>query len=115
MLSFKITLKVGNPNFVCVVRAELLTMCFVTYDAADTVAIVHIRSFLSKISSLLSGLESLRNKEGVVSYENLLTINETRYSSFQEASRERATGLSKSEEFVNKGLDDAASVINSPK
>ncbi|GFX22083.1 hypothetical protein TNCV_3054391 [Trichonephila clavipes] len=53
---------------------------------------------------------NLCEKKGVVSYEYLLTIKGTKYSTFQEA--ERAAGLSKSDDFINEVLDDAASVIN---
>ncbi|GFW15471.1 hypothetical protein TNCV_4656111 [Trichonephila clavipes] len=60
-----------------------------------------------KISQRLPGLELLPEKKGVVSYEDLLTINRTKYSTFQ-----KAAGLLKSEDFINEVLDDAASVIN---
>ncbi|GFW75378.1 hypothetical protein TNCV_4190321 [Trichonephila clavipes] len=49
-------------------------------------------------------------KKSVVSYEDSLKINRSKYSAFQEAAR--ATGLLKSEDFINEVLDDAASVIN---
>ncbi|GFW19786.1 hypothetical protein TNCV_3560891 [Trichonephila clavipes] len=52
-------------------------------------------------------LESLREKKDVVSYDELLTINESKYSTFLEAA-----GLSKSEDFISEVLDDVASVIN---
>ncbi|GFV17270.1 hypothetical protein TNCV_5103331 [Trichonephila clavipes] len=55
-------------------------------------------------------MESLREKKGGVSYEELLTISGTKYSAFQEAVR--AAGSSKSEDFINEVLDDAASMIN---
>ncbi|GFU65432.1 hypothetical protein TNCV_633551 [Trichonephila clavipes] len=44
-----------------------------------------------------------------VSYEDLLTINGIKYSVFQESAR--ATSLSKSEDCINKVLDDAVSVM----
>ncbi|GFT19276.1 uncharacterized protein TNCV_303781 [Trichonephila clavipes] len=56
-----------------------------------------------KASQRLSGLESLCDKKGVVSYEDLLIINGTKYSVFREAA-----GLEKSEDFINEVLDDAA-------
>ncbi|GFX39663.1 hypothetical protein TNCV_2104071 [Trichonephila clavipes] len=61
-----------------------------------------------KISLRLPGLELLHEKKGVVFYEDLLTINETKYSTFQEAAR--TADLSKSKDFINEMLDDAASV-----
>ncbi|GFW47722.1 hypothetical protein TNCV_2829121 [Trichonephila clavipes] len=64
-----------------------------------------------KISQRLPGLETLREKKSVVSFEDLLSINGTKYSAFQEAAR--AAGLSKSEDFfINEVLNDAVSVMN---
>ncbi|GFX29029.1 hypothetical protein TNCV_3030711 [Trichonephila clavipes] len=75
-------------------------MCFVSYNVANTVVIV-------QISQRLPELESLREKKCVVSYEDSLTINGTKHSTIQ-----KAAGLSKSEDFINEVLDDAASVMN---
>ncbi|GFU95091.1 hypothetical protein TNCV_4138751 [Trichonephila clavipes] len=63
----------------------------------------------------LPGLESLREKKGVLSYEDLLTINElnTPLSRKLQEKEERAAGLSKSEEFIKEVLDDGTSVMNS--
>ncbi|GFV55781.1 hypothetical protein TNCV_167661 [Trichonephila clavipes] len=36
----KITHHVSNPDFPCVVRAELAAMCFISYYVANTIAIV---------------------------------------------------------------------------
>ncbi|GFU70189.1 uncharacterized protein TNCV_5057811 [Trichonephila clavipes] len=58
----------------------------------------------------IPGLESLKDKKGVVSYEGLLKINGTEYSAFQGGAR--ATGGLKSEDFINEVLDDAVSVMN---
>ncbi|GFW06428.1 hypothetical protein TNCV_2187631 [Trichonephila clavipes] len=63
-----------------------------------------------KISQRLPGLESLHEKKCVVSYEILLKINETKYSTFQEAAR--TAGLSKADDFMNEMLDDADSVMS---
>ncbi|GFU29090.1 hypothetical protein TNCV_4836941 [Trichonephila clavipes] len=52
-------------------------------------------------------LESLREKERVILYEDLCTINRTKYSTFKEAA-----DLSKSEDFMYEVLDDTASVMN---
>ncbi|GFY07214.1 hypothetical protein TNCV_277611 [Trichonephila clavipes] len=67
-----------------------------------------ITSSRRKIWQQLPGLEALLEKKGVVSYKDLLIINGTKYSHFPEAAR--SAGLSKSEEFINEVLDDAASV-----
>ncbi|GFT49296.1 hypothetical protein TNCV_4582901 [Trichonephila clavipes] len=69
-----------------------------------------IASSQRKISQQLSGLESLSDKKGIVSYEDLLTINGTKYPTFQKAAR--AAGLSKSRNFINEVLDVAISVRN---
>ncbi|GFV91853.1 hypothetical protein TNCV_2975241 [Trichonephila clavipes] len=63
-----------------------------------------------KIAQRLPGLVSLCDKRGVVSYEDLLTINGTKYSTFQEAAR--VAGLLKSEDSILEALDDAALVMN---
>ncbi|GFU12972.1 hypothetical protein TNCV_1457011 [Trichonephila clavipes] len=60
-----------------------------------------------KISQRLPGLESLQEKKGLVSYEDLLRINGTQYSTYQEA-----TSLSKFEDFIDEVLNDVASVMN---
>ncbi|GFX29533.1 mariner Mos1 transposase [Trichonephila clavipes] len=66
-------------------------------------------SFRRKISQRLPELESLREKKGFVSYEDL-TINGTNYTTFQEAAR--GAGLPISGDFIDEELDDAASVMN---
>ncbi|GFW70051.1 hypothetical protein TNCV_1405041 [Trichonephila clavipes] len=63
-----------------------------------------------KISQRLPGLEALREKKSVVSYEDILTINGTKYSTFQEVVI--AEGLSESADFVNEVSGDVASVLN---
>ncbi|GFT80698.1 hypothetical protein TNCV_127421 [Trichonephila clavipes] len=63
-----------------------------------------------KIWQRLPELESLREKKGIVSCEDLLTINGTKQSTHQEAAR--AAHLSKSKDFTNEVSDDATSVIN---
>ncbi|GFU57585.1 adhesion G protein-coupled receptor B2 [Trichonephila clavipes] len=40
MPTFKITRQVGNSSFACVIRAELATMCFVSYNVANKAAII---------------------------------------------------------------------------
>ncbi|GFW58090.1 hypothetical protein TNCV_2742361 [Trichonephila clavipes] len=60
------------------------------------------------MSQLLLGLESFLGKKGIVYFEDLITINGTKYSNFQA----RAAGLSKFEHFVNEALYDAASVMD---
>ncbi|GFY30845.1 hypothetical protein TNCV_3120051 [Trichonephila clavipes] len=74
---------------------------------------VWLRWFLTastrrKISQRLLGLESLRKKKGVVSYEDLITINVTKFSTFKKA--KRTTGLRKSADFINEVLDEETSV-----
>ncbi|GFW28442.1 alpha-2 adrenergic receptor [Trichonephila clavipes] len=70
-----------------------------------------IASSHRKISQRLPGIEPLLGKKGIVSYRDLLTINEIKYATFQEAAR--AAGLSNYENFNNEVLDDAAaSVMN---
>ncbi|GFV52266.1 hypothetical protein TNCV_3197661 [Trichonephila clavipes] len=98
MPSFKITLQIGNPSFTCVLRAELATICFVSFDVANTIAVVHYCKLLQKNFATIAWLDSLREKKGVVSYEDLLTINGTKYLSFHIPAR--AAGLSKSEDFL---------------
>ncbi|GFW34912.1 chorion peroxidase [Trichonephila clavipes] len=41
MTTFKVTRQVANPNFAYVVRTELATMCFVSYNVANAVAVIH--------------------------------------------------------------------------
>ncbi|GFU91138.1 uncharacterized protein TNCV_4924691 [Trichonephila clavipes] len=43
MSSLKLTRQVGNPDFAWVVRAELAVRCFVSYNIANTVAIIRIK------------------------------------------------------------------------
>ncbi|GFW77915.1 hypothetical protein TNCV_3911251 [Trichonephila clavipes] len=69
-----------------------------------------IASSRRKILDLLPGLESLSEKKGFVSYEDLSTINRTKYPTFQEAAI--ATGVSKSENFIREVLENAASLMN---
>ncbi|GFT89296.1 hypothetical protein TNCV_4386011 [Trichonephila clavipes] len=53
MTTFKITRQVGNPDFASVVRTELATMCFVSYNVVKMVAIVpnapSVKQFLPHI------------------------------------------------------------------
>ncbi|GFW50263.1 hypothetical protein TNCV_4696801 [Trichonephila clavipes] len=49
----------------------------------------------------------VREKKGVVSYDGLLTIKGIKYSTFQET-----VSLSKSEDFIDGVLDDAALVMH---
>ncbi|GFU05145.1 hypothetical protein TNCV_574921 [Trichonephila clavipes] len=105
MPTYNIIRQVGNPGFACVVRAELVTMYFVSYNVPNTVAIEHYCKLSLKNVSTIAWT-------GIVSREercclDLLTINGTKYSTFQEAAR-----LSNSHDFINEMLDDAASVIN---
>ncbi|GFU72521.1 hypothetical protein TNCV_22031 [Trichonephila clavipes] len=93
MPKFKITRQGSNPNFACLVRAELATMCFVSESVANTVETVNYYKCSRKILQPLSGLKSLREKKDVVSHEYLLTINGIKYSTFEEAAR--AAALSK--------------------
>ncbi|GFV87481.1 hypothetical protein TNCV_3281191 [Trichonephila clavipes] len=58
----------------------------------------------------MPGLESLLEKKGVVSYEDLLNIHGTKCWTFQEATS--APGLSKSENLINDVMDDVASMMN---
>ncbi|GFV99896.1 hypothetical protein TNCV_5082551 [Trichonephila clavipes] len=82
---FKMTPQVDNPDFICVLRAELATMCFVSYNVANTVAIVYYRTLCQKkVSQQFPGLEYWREKKSAVFYEGLLSINITEYSTFQE-------------------------------
>ncbi|GFW17649.1 hypothetical protein TNCV_2652061 [Trichonephila clavipes] len=76
----------------------------------NTVKAVHHCKPSKKISQRLPGLESLREKKSVVSYDYLLTINGTKCSSLQEGAR--AAGLSKSKDFIKEVLIDAASAMN---
>ncbi|GFV69951.1 hypothetical protein TNCV_1983181 [Trichonephila clavipes] len=50
-------------------------------------------------------LESLRVNKGVVSYVDFITINGTKFPTFQEAAT-----LSKSEDLINEVLGDATSM-----
>ncbi|GFT20033.1 hypothetical protein TNCV_4994331 [Trichonephila clavipes] len=72
-----------------------------------------IASTRRKISRRLPGLESLREKKGVFSSEDLLTINGTKDSISHEGAR--AEDLSKSEYFIGEVLAVAASVMNVTK
>ncbi|GFU52461.1 hypothetical protein TNCV_2546201 [Trichonephila clavipes] len=88
MSTLMIYRQVGNPDFECVVLAELLTMCFVSYNITNTVAKVHNCKLSQKnIAQRLPGLESLCTKKGFVTCEVLLTINGAKYSTFQESAR----------------------------
>ncbi|GFV79819.1 hypothetical protein TNCV_1726441 [Trichonephila clavipes] len=74
MPNFKITHQVDNANFTCVVRAELATMCFVSENVADMVALINYCKLSQEtISQRLPELESLREKKSVVSYEDRIT------------------------------------------
>ncbi|GFW30999.1 hypothetical protein TNCV_2940991 [Trichonephila clavipes] len=110
MPTFKIALQVRNHDFACVVRADLVTIGFVSYNVVNTVGIVHYCKLSEKVSQRLPRIESLREKKRVVSHEDLLTINGSKCSTFQVAAR--VAGLSKSQNFINEVLNDAALVIN---
>ncbi|GFU62190.1 hypothetical protein TNCV_2474211 [Trichonephila clavipes] len=83
---FKVTRQLGNPDFACVIRAE----------------------FAKYRNDCWTG--SLQEKKSFVSYGDLLLINGTKYSTFQEAAR--AAYLSKFENFINEMLHSAASMMN---
>ncbi|GFU78483.1 hypothetical protein TNCV_2300951 [Trichonephila clavipes] len=106
MSTFKVTRQVGNPDLACVLRAELATMYFVSYNVTNTVVIV----YYCKLSQRLPELELLHEKKDTVSYKNLFLINGTKYSTFQKAAR--AACLSKFEDFITEVLNDAASEVN---
>ncbi|GFY34498.1 hypothetical protein TNCV_2821841 [Trichonephila clavipes] len=57
-----------------------------------------------------TGQESLREKKGVAYTKTLINNQRNSNSTFQEAAR--ATGLSKSEDFISEVVDDAPSVKN---
>ncbi|GFV50954.1 hypothetical protein TNCV_302151 [Trichonephila clavipes] len=77
----------------------------------NTIAILHYHKLLQKnIAPRLLGLKSLREKKCVVSHVNSSTINGAKYSTFQRAAK--TAGLSKSEDFINEMLDDAASMMS---
>ncbi|GFV97702.1 hypothetical protein TNCV_2312891 [Trichonephila clavipes] len=112
MQTFKITRQVGYPNFACVVRSKLATMCFVSCNATNMVATMHCCKLSQKnIATIVwTGIITRKGRRCLEGVGDSLTTNGTKYSTFQKAAR--ATGLPKSENFINEVLDDAVSFLN---
>ncbi|GFT58722.1 hypothetical protein TNCV_1360821 [Trichonephila clavipes] len=88
------------------------TMSFISYNVVKMVAIVHYYKLLQKkISQRLPGRKSLQEKKVVVSYDDLQSTERNTQLFFpQDVPRDSC--LPKSEDLINKDLDDAASVMN---
>ncbi|GFX67707.1 hypothetical protein TNCV_3934481 [Trichonephila clavipes] len=110
MPMLKIIRQVGNPNAACVARTELTTMCFVSHNVANTVAIVHYCKVPFKNIATIAWTGIVGWEERCCLLRSLINNQRNCFLNFQEFTR--TAGLSKSKKFINEVMEDAVSVMN---
>ncbi|GFV04560.1 hypothetical protein TNCV_1189551 [Trichonephila clavipes] len=83
-------------------------MCFVSYNAANTVAIVHYcKLSQKKYRNDCPDINRCVRRKALPHTKTYLAINGNKYLTFQ-----RAAGFSISRDFIDEVLDDVTSVMN---